>query len=86
MAKKKEKHWDSVGWLFFSIWFVLLVGPCIYGLFQIVMEDTTALVPLGVGAVLAAVAAGLIAWIVNSILQFRAKRRRIAARKQTRKK
>jgi len=87
VAKKKEKeeYWDSVGWLFFAVWFVLLVGPCIYGLSQIVTEGTSALVPFAVGPVFAAVAAGLIAWAVNSVLQFRAKRRRIAARKKVRK-
>ena len=74
-----------MGWVFFSVWFVLLTGPCIYGLFQVVTDDTNALVPVGVGTVIAAVAAALIALTVNSVLQLRAKRRRIAARKKARK-
>ncbi len=83
---EKENHRDSVGWLFFCVWFVLLLGPCVYGVFQIVTEDANDLVPFGAGVVFAAVAAALVAWIVNSILQFRAKRRRIAVRKVARKK
>jgi hypothetical protein len=43
------------------------------------------LVPVAMGAVTAAIGAGLLSWAVNAVLQRRAKKRQLAARKKAKK-
>lgn len=85
MAKKTAGSLEAVGWLFWLITFLVLVGPLVYGCWQITHAAASRLVPVVTGAALAAVGSGLIAWPVNSFLQYRNKKRRLAQRKKARK-
>ena len=48
-------------------------------------EGEAAVIPLGLGIILAGFLAAVIAWIVNAILHYRAKRIREATRKKAKK-
>jgi len=74
-----------VGWLFWAVLFVILLGPCIYGTWKITYGGTFPLLRIGTGAVGAAMGAGLISMAVNGVLQHRYKKQRIAERKKVKK-
>jgi uncharacterized membrane protein len=86
MAKKARTSIDSVGWLFWFVVFLVLLGPSIYLSFQWVTEDEAAPIPVGMGVLLAGFVAAIVAWIVNSILQARARRQQSEARKKAKRK
>lgn len=83
---RKSIRWDAAGWPFWTLVFGLLLAPCIYFSFQIVIEGTSFLFPVGMGVIGSALGAGFIAWGVNSALQFVQKQKRKAAKKKPRKK
>ncbi len=85
MAVKKADAFDYVGWKFWFVVFTLIAIPAIYASFQVVREGTTFLVPVAMGGITAAIGAGLVSWALNSALQYRAKRRQLAARKKAKK-
>jgi hypothetical protein len=76
---------DAVGWLFWIAVFLVLIGPCIYGSWQITYPDKSRLYPIGTGAGLAAIASGFVSWAINAVLQRREKKQRIERRKKVRK-
>ena len=83
-----KEHWlkfDAAGWLFWLVVFFVLVGPCVYGTWQVVYSTVSRTVPIVTGLVLAAVGAGLVSWAVNAVIQHRQKKQRIARRKKVRK-
>lgn len=72
-------RWEAAGWGFWSIVFLILLGPSIYVSFQISYEQSSMLVIVVVGMSIAAFIAGIVTFIVNMILQSRAERIRRAA-------
>ena len=76
---------DAAGWLFWVITFLVVLAPCIWGAWQIPYTTKSPWIPIVFGAVGAAVAAGLVSWAVNAVLQWRRKRQRIAERKKLKK-
>jgi hypothetical protein len=76
---------DAAGWLFWIVVFLILIGPCIYGAWQIIDPDKNRLYPIGTGVVLAAIASGFVSWAVNAVLLRREKKQRIERRKKVRK-
>ena len=81
----KASSIEAVGWIFWAVTFVVLLGPAVYGLWLIKYKTTPWLVPFGGGVVLSALAAAVVSWAVNSVLQHRYKRQRIVGRKKARK-
>lgn len=79
MAAKKQL--ESVGWLFWGVTFAVLAGPVVYGTFQVVYEDTPTVNVVGIGLVIAAVAAATVTATINTVLQRSAEKRRLAERK-----
>ena len=91
MAKANQQtstspRWEAAGWGFWSIVFLILLGPSIYLSFQISYEQSSMLVLVIVGFSIAAFIAGIVTFIVNAILQTRAERFRRAAQGSTKKK
>ena len=85
MDKAKGFRLDSAGWGVWSICTILLVGPCIYGSFQLVQRHVLWTVPVGMGVIFAAVVSAFATWALNAVLQSGAERRKMAARKQTKR-
>ena len=87
---KSLSEWDSAGWRFFSVSFVLCFVPLALWFPSVMIEsdDTSAAVPYVFAAVIAVTVAGLFTVIVNTILQGRAERRLESekAAKQSKKK
>ena len=86
MAPKTQRRLEAVGWRFWGVTFAVLLGPLWYGAHRMVREDTPFLATLGIGIVAAAVAAGLVTWPVNSVLQHLAKKRHAEQRKLAKRK
>ena len=84
MAKSGYKL-DAVGWGFWVIVFIIVVGPCIYGLLQIGDQGVEPLVLVVFGTLAAAIVAGLFSWLANFLLQARAARMRAAQQHARRK-
>jgi hypothetical protein len=85
LAKKSSQRFESVGWIFWSVWFFVLLGPGLYGAWKLTNDDAHIFLRLGGGGCGAALGAGLIAWTVNSLLQWRVKRQRQTERKKAKK-
>ncbi len=83
MAKQTKRKWtlDAAGWPFWFFLFVVFGAVFIFAGLKLRDKDTALYSILGLSAVLAATSAAIVSWIVNSILQYVAKRRRIAERK-----
>lgn len=62
---------EAVGWPFWSILFFILLGPAIYFSWQIKVRTASILFPITLGAIMAAVAAGVFTTAVNAVLQRR---------------
>jgi hypothetical protein len=86
-VSNKDTGWkfDAAGWVFWLIVFVLLAGPCIFGIWKIVYATANRSIPIVTGLIVAAIGAGFISWAVNAVVQRRQKQQRIARRKKTRK-
>ena len=78
-------RWEAAGWGFWSIIFLITLGPSIYLAFRISYEQTSMLVTVVVGFSIAAFIAGVVTFIVNAVLQSRAERIRRAHRSKTKK-
>ena len=76
---------DTAGWLFWLFIFLLLLWPGIFLASKIIYAIYGRWYPIVMGAVLAAVGAGVVSWAVNSVLQRRQKKLRSQARKKARK-
>ena len=85
VAKDKTSGLEYVGRKFWFVGFVVVAVPAVYASFQLVTERTTPLVPVAMGAIGAAIGAGVVSWAVNSVLQYRTRKRQLAARKKARK-
>ncbi|HIJ72766.1 MAG TPA: hypothetical protein HPP83_01575 [Candidatus Hydrogenedentes bacterium] len=86
MAKKaKTLRLDAAGWTFWIVVFLVMLAPCTYAAFKITYEGASWTAPVGIGIVAASLAAGLVTWAVNSVLQRQAKKRRQIRRKETKK-
>ena len=71
---------ESVGWIFFSVLFVLLLYPG-YLLARAMTIEGHRVITVGLGLTMAAVAASLVAWGVNEVLQRRHMRKLKAQQK-----
>ncbi|GMW03971.1 MAG: hypothetical protein AMXMBFR84_51050 [Candidatus Hydrogenedentota bacterium] len=85
-AKAQSRRFDSVGWIFLGISFVVLLGPCIYWAWGIVLASTHFITRIGLGIVLAMLASAFVTFGTNTVLQYAAKKRDAANRKQGKKK
>ncbi|MFP6583297.1 MAG: hypothetical protein VCD00_12190 [Candidatus Hydrogenedentota bacterium] len=84
---KALREWDSVGWGFLGIGFIVLYGPILYGMWSITNEDQRATpFPFVVAAFGAMTVSGIITATVNSILQKLFEARLEAEKKQSKKK
>ena len=70
-----ESRFDSVGWIFFGVTWILSIGPVMYSMFQITDDSTPLRFQVGSAILMAGIVAAVISWIVNSILGFIADRR-----------
>ncbi len=85
MSKKAMAKFEFVGWVFWAVTFALLVGPAVYGAWQITREGASPMIPIAMGVVAAALAAGVVSWAINSVLQWRYQRRRLKERKKSKR-
>lgn len=85
MAKSSRREFDAAGWLFWTLVFAVLAGPGMYLAFKFTDKGSFILLRLGAGAMIAAVGAGVISWAVNTVLQYRNRKRRVAKRKKAKK-
>lgn len=76
---------EAVGWRFFLVAFILLIGPGIYFSFSIMREEIPWVVPAGLGLLVGAFAAALVTWALNEALQRYHRKRRLEARKKAKK-
>lgn len=72
--RAKRPRWESAGWGVFLGLFALLAVPCLYAAHQLRAPDSPPLAAYLGGVIVAALAAGIVTVIVNSILQSRAAR------------
>ena len=85
MRKSWSSLFDTAGWLFWLIIFLLLLWPGILIASRFIYAVYGRWYPFVTGAILAALGAGVVSWAVNSVLQRRRKRLRTLARKKARK-
>ncbi len=69
MAKKATALLESLGWVFWTIVFVILSVPLIYVCFKAVRPDEPWFVPISLGLISAAFSAAIVTWAANSTLQ-----------------
>ena len=84
--KKKQDEPFVAGWMFWGIVFLLVSPVSIYFCFRVVDPQESPVIPVGMGFLLGALGAGIIAWAVNAALQWFQQRRKIEARKKAKKK
>lgn len=69
-----------VGWKFFAGAFVLMLGPCVYTIYRAAYDDMRGtILPWVVGASAAAILAGVLAVVVNTVIEWRASRTNTAS-------
>jgi len=85
IQKPTKQPIETVGCIFWLAIFLLTLGPSIYLCWRVTYEDTTLWAPAIFGLSGAALLAGVISLIVNSILQHRVEKRRKSERKLERK-
>lgn len=81
MSESKKNRFESVGWTFMFVSFLVLVGPCVYGLWVFRYQYAEWPVVIGAGLIIAAILAASITSTVNWLLQKRAKKRQISRKK-----
>ena len=86
MPNEKKPKFDAAGWGFWGIMFALFLAPSIYGVWTYTLRVQRSEIAIGAGMVLAALAAGIVSWAVNAIVQHRLKKQRLAERKLAKKK
>jgi len=79
------KDIESVGWVFWAVVFALLLAPGIWLAYKLTYDTASVLLRLGCGIFLAAIASGLISWLVEEVIHRRNVRRYNARRKVERK-
>jgi uncharacterized membrane-anchored protein len=72
---------DTLSWLFFLVLMLLFLAPAVWLTTLITYEETNWVVRGGFGVVIAAVAAGLVSWVVTGVVS-----RIAAAREKKRRK
>lgn len=65
---------DSVGWIFFGVVLALITPACIYMVYSITHDSVTPGTRIGSGVTLAFFVAAVVSFLVNSLLQLRARR------------
>jgi hypothetical protein len=85
LAAKARNEIEAVGWVFFVVTFLILVGPLVYLSWQIVYRTAPWFAPVGMGLFSAAIAAAILSWAVNEVYQRRQRQQRLVARKQAKK-
>ena len=73
-----ERRFDSVGWVFFGVVWLLSLAPVIYVVFENTLDSTTVGTRVATSMFLAGFVAAFISWIANSILGALANRREAA--------
>jgi hypothetical protein len=79
------KHWDSVGWVFWTVMFVIFSGPLIYWSWNQKYESTPLVTPIILGMIGGAILSGVMSAAVNGVLQYRARNRHKVVRKTAKK-
>ena len=82
---KERFQFDAAGWGFWSIVFVILLAPSVWGMWHIVYEAQRNGVVIAAGVAVAALGAGIVSCIVNALLQRVQQRQRQSERKKTKK-
>jgi len=82
---KSRKQLEYLGWGFFAVAFAVLVAPMIYLTWRFTYDLANNATRVGIGVVLAVVAAGLITWPINEFVTRRHAKRVAQVRKQQRK-
>lgn len=65
---------ETVGWIFFGVVLALSTPICVYLMYEITHESVTHGTRIGSGVTLAFFVAAVLSFLVNSALQFRARR------------
>ena len=86
MPNEKKFKFDAAGWGFWGIMFALFLAPSIYVVWNFTFRVQRSEIAIGAGVVLAALAAGIVSWVVNTILQRNLKKQRLTERKLAKKK
>ena len=73
--KKWLKDPNTLGWLIWAVVSLALLPLCVYFMFAYTYETATPMMRVMVGIFMAAIAGGLVTWVINDIL-FRIRRRR----------
>ncbi len=82
---KSLKQIEYLGWGFFGVSFALFLGPAIYLSWRFTYEAANNATRVGIGIVLAVMAAGLLTWPINEFLYRRHRRKVADERKKQRK-
>lgn len=61
---------DSVGWKFFTVVWLLILGPTAYWIWENTLHTTPAMLRGGSALFLAGMVAAVISWLANCILGF----------------
>jgi ABC-type Co2+ transport system permease subunit len=80
-ASKTEPRFASVGWGTWAVLTLLAIWPGILLVDPVISDTANAAIPIVTGVCLAAIAAGVVTAILNSVLQRRAERLRRSTRK-----
>lgn len=86
VGKNSGQNLEAVGWVFWLVTSLILVGPLIYAFWQVTHDSVTRFAPVVMGTITAAIGAGFIAWPVNVAIQRRNKKQRLAQRRKSKKK
>ena len=70
-----ESRFDSVGWIFLGVAWLLLLAPAYYAVSMLLLDTTPVPFVVGTTVFLSAFGAAFFTWIVNSILGYVADRR-----------
>ena len=80
--KERSVRFDAAGWVFWLVTAVVLVAPCTYAAVKLTYGEVSWVVRAGMGLVSASIGAGVFTFAVNSVLQWRVRRQRLAKRKE----
>lgn len=82
MGKTKPFRIEAAGWGFWLIATLLLVGPCVYGAFQLTQSHLSRDIPIGIGVIAAALIGAVVTLAANTVIQQAHARRKAAERRQ----
>lgn len=69
-AGSKKRRIEGAGWMFWSVSFIVLLGPSIYLAAQVKYSNLTNFGVVLYGFIASAVAASVLTLVVNSVFQF----------------